>query len=88
MPDEWVTQWLTNRKLAANCAIHARLFLGNADIGLTTARHGQFTPTPTPPMRDALRADYVAMAGMIFGDVPMYRRFTPCSQPSKTSNVA
>ncbi|MGJ7497809.1 hypothetical protein ACSFA8_22390, partial [Variovorax sp. RT4R15] len=26
--------------------------------------------TPTLAMRDALRADYVAMVGMIFGDVP------------------
>lgn len=25
---------------------------------------------PSQPMRDALRADYVAMTGMIFGDVP------------------
>jgi len=40
------------------------------DLGLTTAAHGTFTLTPTPAMRDALRADYVAMAGMIFGDVP------------------
>jgi Nucleotidyl transferase AbiEii toxin, Type IV TA system len=70
MRDERAAQWLTNRTLAANCAIHARLFFGSAHLGLTTATHGQFTLTPTPAMRDALRADHVAMAGMIFGDVP------------------
>ena len=33
-------------------------------------QHGTFTLSPTPAMRDALRADYVGMAGMIFGEVP------------------
>jgi hypothetical protein len=70
MRNEQAAQWLGNRALAANCATHARLFFGSADLGLTTAAHGRFTLTPTPAMRDALRADYVAMAGMIFGDVP------------------
>ena len=68
--NERSAQWLGNRALAANCAIHARLFFGSADLGLTTAAHGTFTLIPTPAMREALRADYVAMAGMIFGDVP------------------
>jgi hypothetical protein len=63
-------RWLDNRPLAANCATHARLFFGSADLGLTTAAHGTFTLTQTRAMRDALHADYVAMAGMIFGDVP------------------
>lgn len=70
MRNERAAQWLDNRTLAANCATHARLFFGSADLGLTTAAHGQFTLTPTPAMRDALRVDYVAMAGMIFGEVP------------------
>lgn len=70
MRNERATQWLGNRDLATNCATHARLFFGSADLGLTTAAHGQFTLTPTPAMRDALSAGNVAMAGMIFGDVP------------------
>jgi len=70
MRDERAAQWLGNRALAANCATHARLFFGSADLGLTTAAHGTFTLTPTTAMRDALRADYVAMSGMIFGGVP------------------
>lgn len=62
--------WLENHALAADCAIHARLFFGSTDLGLDTAARPAFTLIPTPPMREALRADYVAMAGMIFGDVP------------------
>jgi Nucleotidyl transferase AbiEii toxin, Type IV TA system len=63
-------QWLGNRALAADCATHARLFFGSTDLGLMTAAQGTFTLMPTPAMRDALRADYAAMTGMIFRDVP------------------
>lgn len=62
--------WLENRAVAADCATHARLFFGSADLGLETAARGTFTLMPPQPMRVALRADYVAMTGMIFGDVP------------------
>ncbi len=31
---------------------------------------GTLTLTPPPAMRDVLRADYQAMAAMIFGEVP------------------
>lgn len=67
---ERAPQWLENRVLAADCATHARLFFGSTDLGLTTAMHGSFTLTPSPAMREALKTDYIAMAGMIFGDVP------------------
>lgn len=70
MRAEGAVQWLANRPLAANCATHARLFFGSPDLGLATAAPGTFTLTPTPAMRDALRADYAAMVGMIFGTVP------------------
>jgi len=70
MRAEGAAQWLGNRPLAANCATHARLFFGSPDLGLATAAPGTFTLTPTPAMRDALRADYAAMSGMIFGNVP------------------
>ena len=53
-----------------NCARHARLFFGSADLGLETARHGTFTLRPPAAMRDALRRDYDAMTGMIFQNVP------------------
>ena len=70
MQSDHAAQWLGNRALAADCATHARLFFGSTDLGLTTAGHGTFTLAPTHAMREALRADYVAMAGMIFRDVP------------------
>ncbi len=62
--------WLENRALAADCATHARLFFGRPDLGLEAALHGSFTLTPPAPMREALAADYAAMAGMVFGEVP------------------
>ncbi|MGC4011507.1 MAG: nucleotidyl transferase AbiEii/AbiGii toxin family protein [Pseudomonas sp.] len=63
-------QWLNNRQLAADCARHARLFFGSPDLGLETAAHGSFTLSPSPAMIEALKKDYSAMAGMIFGAVP------------------
>ena len=62
--------WLENRALAADCATHARLFFGSNDLGLESAARGTFKLMPSQQMRDALRADYVAMTGMIFGDLP------------------
>lgn len=62
--------WLEKRALGADCATHARLFFGSADLGLDTAAPGSFTLVPPPDMREALQTDYAAMARMIFGDVP------------------
>lgn len=62
--------WLENRALAADCATHARLFFGSNDLGLETAACGTFKLMPARPMREALRADYDAMTGMVFGEVP------------------
>ncbi|WP_260464035.1 nucleotidyl transferase AbiEii/AbiGii toxin family protein [Burkholderia sp. Bp8963] len=62
--------WMANTLLAEDCARHARLFFGSADLGLDLARHGSFTLMPSAAMREALRRDYAAMAGMIFRDVP------------------
>ena len=63
-------EWQSNRALAINCAHHARLFFGSADLGLDTAAPGTFTLTPCAAMREALATDYEAMAGMVFGEVP------------------
>jgi hypothetical protein len=62
--------WQTDHALAIDCAHHARLFFGSADLGLEIAMPGTFTLTPSTAMRDALERDYEAMAGMVFGDVP------------------
>lgn len=63
-------EWQADRALAIDCAQHARLFFGSADLGLDTAIPGTFTLTPSPAMRDALARDYAAMSGMIFGEIP------------------
>ncbi|WP_454727121.1 MULTISPECIES: nucleotidyl transferase AbiEii/AbiGii toxin family protein [Cupriavidus] len=64
--------WLGDHALAADCARHARLFFGSADLGLDAAQPGAFTLVPTATMRDALARDYAAMAGMVFGNVPAF----------------
>jgi hypothetical protein len=63
-------QWQADYALAIDCARHARLFFGSADLGLDIAVPGTFTLTPNSTMREALERDYDAMAGMVFGDVP------------------
>jgi len=62
--------WQVDYELAIDCAHHAKLFFGSADLGLDIAVPGSFTLTPSPAMREALEKDYDAMAGMVFGDVP------------------
>ena len=62
--------WQADRKLSLDCARHARLFFGNADLGLDTAMHGTFTLATSPAMREVLARDYLAMSGMIFGKLP------------------
>lgn len=62
--------WQIDHELAIDCAHHARLFFGSADLGLDLAAPGTFTLTPSPAMREALKKDYEAMAGMVFGDIP------------------
>ena len=63
-------EWQVDRVLAMDCAQHARLFFGSADLGLETAIPGTFKLTPSAAMRDALARDYAAMSGMIFGEIP------------------
>lgn len=62
--------WQKDHALAIDCARHARLFFGSADLGLEIAVTGSFTLTPSAAMKDALARDYEAMAAMIFGDIP------------------
>lgn len=63
-------EWRANHALALDCARHARLFFGSADLGLEAAAPGTFTLVPGTAMRDSLAKDYEAMAGMVFGAVP------------------
>lgn len=62
--------WMEDRNLAKDCAQHARLFFGSADLHLDIAVHGTFTLSPSDAMHDALNRDYEAMGGMIFGPLP------------------
>jgi hypothetical protein len=62
----------TDRRLALDCARHARVFFNSPDLDLDHATPGTFAIAPTQPMFDALRRDYTAMTGMIFGDVPPF----------------
>ena len=63
-------RWQSDHALAIDCAHHARLFFGSADLGLEMAVPGRFTLTPSATMKDALERDYEAMAAMVFGDIP------------------
>ena len=63
-------EWQADHALAIDCAQHARLFFGSADLGLDIAHPGTFTLVPDLAMRDALRRDYAAMTGMVFGNIP------------------
>lgn len=62
--------WEADHALATDCARHARLFFGSSDLGLDAAQPGTLTLAPGPAMREALRRDYAAMTGMVFGEVP------------------
>ena len=63
-------QAATDRALALDCVRHALMFFNSTDLDLLHAQPGSFAITPAPEMADALRRDYQAMTGMIFGDVP------------------
>jgi hypothetical protein len=65
-------QSATDHALALDCARHALMFFNSTDLDLLHARPGSFTITPTLGMVDALKRDYQAMAGMIFGEVPEF----------------
>lgn len=58
--------------LALDCARHALMFFNSPDLDLLSARPGTFSITPTAGMLDALRRDYQAMLGMIFGELPEF----------------
>lgn len=67
-----VDVWMADHVLALDCARHARLFFGSADLGLDRAAPGTFTLVPGKEMAQALATDYRAMSGMVFGDVPAF----------------
>ena len=70
LQQEAASEWRADQALAMDCATHARMFFGSADLGLDIAKPGTYTLMPEGAMRDALAKDYVAMSGMIFGAAP------------------
>jgi hypothetical protein len=58
--------------LGADCVRHARMFFDRPDFDLATAAPGSFALMPLDGMRDSLRGDYDAMAGMIFDTIPSF----------------
>lgn len=65
-------QALADLALGTECVRHARMFFNRPDFNLGSAAPGTFALIPIEKMRDALRRDYDAMAGMIVGQVPPF----------------
>ena len=63
---------LADHDLGIDCARHARMFFNSPDYDLVHAVPGTFALVPGDTMRMALRRDYDAIAGMIFGAVPAF----------------
>jgi hypothetical protein len=49
------------------------MFFNSTDLNLTAAVPGSFTLSPNREMAATLGRDYIAMAGMIFGDAPPFK---------------
>ena len=58
--------------LALDCARHAQMFSGSADLDLATARPGSFALSPSEGMVRELRRDYERIAGMVIGTPPRF----------------
>lgn len=63
---------LLRRDLGQDCVEHARMFFNRPDFDLASARAPTFSIVPEAGMQRALRRDYEAMKGMIFGDAPSF----------------
>ena len=58
--------------LGADCVAHARMFFNRPAFNLASAVPPTFALTPEGEMYDALKQDYAAMSGMIFGIAPTF----------------
>jgi hypothetical protein len=63
---------LADRALGQECIRHAAMFFGRPDFDLDSAATGRFALRPHAEMLDRLRRDYVAMTGMVFGQIPPF----------------
>lgn len=58
--------------LGADRVAHARMFFNRPAFDLASAVPPTFTLMPDGGMYDALKPDYAAMSGMIFGSAPSF----------------
>lgn len=65
-------QGCVDNALIEDCVRHAQMFFYRSHTGLDVARRGSFRLSPAADMIPLLRADYAAMSGMIFGEVPPF----------------
>jgi hypothetical protein len=62
--------------LGADCVAHARMFFNRPAFDLASAAPTTFALMPEGDMYDALKQDYTAMSGMIFGQAPSFEAVT------------
>jgi len=63
---------LADPALGADCVRHALMFFNRPELDLASARAPTFALAPPNGMVEALRRDYGAMSGMIFGPVAAF----------------
>ena len=72
LPTDVSRRALSDPDLGRDCIRHAAMFFGRPDFDLEAAALGHFAISPSAQMLDALRRDFEAMAGMIFGALPRF----------------
>lgn len=65
-------QAIADLALGADCVAHARMFFNRPAFDLASAVPPTFALMPEGEMYDALKLDYAAMSGMIFGTAPSF----------------
>ena len=65
-------QAIADKALGADCVAHAKMFFNRVEFDLASAVAPTFALRPRDGMIDALRRDYAAMVGMIFGPAPAF----------------
>lgn len=67
---------IADTALGADCVAHARMFFNRPAFDLASAVPPNFALMPEGDMYDALKQDYAAMSGMIFGQAPSFEAVT------------
>lgn len=67
---------IADAALGADCVAHARMFFNRPAFDLASAVPPTFVLMPEGDMYDALKQDYAAMSGMIFGRAPSFEAVT------------